>query len=54
MNQKNKGAAVEKPLFVDQECLEMCTSSFLSFKLSTNPEYMVRIISKNIAEIAPK
>ena len=25
MNQKNKGAAIEKPLFVDQGCLEMRT-----------------------------
>ncbi len=31
MNQKNKGAAIEKPLFVDQGCLEMILALLFLF-----------------------
>ncbi len=41
LNQKNKGAAIEKPLFVVQGCLEMlswfCTLVHLRLRLRWNP-----------------
>ncbi len=35
LNQKNKGAAIEKPLFVVQGCLEMSVNSTVNSKVSS-------------------